>query len=273
TKPVETLLLKLAVRCFKYSLHVAVGSWTEELDCNVLLRRAMQSVPLIVRLVETGEVIKLTSECLSQALEAYGATVRKSSTKTQKIRAICKLGIVQQHVSQACVQTVLQTCEDLDLKRRKRSGSKSQQEDDGKEDSDEDELEEVQDLLIEKDPAWAAAEDLLEKLEQEERQRDDEQTSGAEMPVEASAATGSEDPRAGEAAAREEKSRRLLVTTSTIPEFLKERFAALEHVTMTHQVTKDKTLPHFQARLISGTHGGKILGITSEARFSCGRMF
>ena len=122
---------------------MAVGSWTEELDCNVLLRRAMQSVPLIVRLVETGEVIKLTSECLSQALEAYGATVRKSSTKTQKIRAICKLGIVQQHVSQACVQTVLQTCEDLDLKRRKRSGSKSQQEDDGKEDSDEDELEEA----------------------------------------------------------------------------------------------------------------------------------
>ncbi|CAE7822915.1 unnamed protein product [Symbiodinium sp. CCMP2456] len=273
TQPVQTLLLKLSVRCFKYSLHVAVGSWTEELDCNVLLRRAMQSVPLIVRLVETGEVIKLTAECLSQALEAYGANVRKNTTKTQKIRAICKLGIVQQHVSQACVETVLQTCQDLDEKRRKRTGSKSQQEDDGN--SDEDELDEVQDLLIERDPAWAAAEDLLDKLEQthEEKQRDADQTSGAEMPVEASAATSSEDPGAGMAAAREEKSRRLLVTTRTIPQFLKERFAALENVAMTHQVTKDKTLPHFQARLLSGTHAGKILGITLEASLSRGRVY
>ena len=59
--------------------------------------------------------------------------------------------------------------------------------------------------------------------------------------------------------ARERETRRLLACTSTVPEHLTNRWPVMDNVTIFHTITKDSTLPFFQARLHSGTYENKIL--------------
>ena len=80
-------------------------------------------------------------------------------------------------------------------------------------------------------------------------------------------AEGGDEPAASSAAAgaREAESRRLLVNASTIPEYLSTKYPIPEGIWMAHAVTKDKTLPHFQARLGVGVFKGKLRAMISES--------
>ena len=64
-----------------------------------------------------------------------------------------------------------------------------------------------------------------------------------------------------------ENGRKLLVSTSTVPEFLVAKYGLLDkdRVIFVHAVTTDQTLPHFQARLLQGqTFEGKPLASISS---------
>lgn len=95
---------------------------------------------------------------------------------------------------------------------------------------------------------------------QEEQQQEQEPARTAE-------AEGGDEPAAASAAAgaREAESRRLLVNASTIPEYLSTKYPIPEGIWMAHAVTKDKTLPHFQARLGVGVFKGKLRAMISES--------
>ena len=68
-------------------------------------------------LTNSGGILSLTSDAPSHVLDEAGSSLRKSATKTQKIRAICSLGVVQQNVKQSRIDDILEQCQKLDDKR------------------------------------------------------------------------------------------------------------------------------------------------------------
>ena len=72
-------------------------------------------------MVLSKDIVKLTSETLSQWAAEYALDLRRNSTKSAKIRALCQLPAV----AAACTPAELKALDDLlnymDEKRRKRS--------------------------------------------------------------------------------------------------------------------------------------------------------
>ena len=110
------------VQTFEYSVHLGQEGY--------LLRRSLDPVPLLAGLIISTGILQLTSDALSRILDESQCKLRKNATKTQKIRAICSLDIVMQHVKKACISKVLALCDKLDEKRVQKTAAQDTEEDD-----------------------------------------------------------------------------------------------------------------------------------------------
>ncbi|CAE7840654.1 unnamed protein product [Symbiodinium sp. CCMP2592] len=240
----ELLLQTEDVDVFTYTIHFLSPRLCDKVGCAAVLRRSSSGQTLLVWMVRSKDIVKLTSETLTQWAAEYGLELRRNSTKSAKIRALCQLPAV----IAACTPAELKALDDLlneiDEKRRKRtkSGSADNQED------DEADLQEE-----EEDETMAAARQLLEQAEKQEEEAD----AGAEggNPDEAAAAGDAQvAPAAAEAPAeadeeRKRASRRLLSTCKAVPDFLTAKFKMRDDVVITHVEHRSTVLPHFQVRL------------------------
>ena len=96
-----------------------------------MLRRGRRPQPLVVALVLNGQILKVTADGLSRILQAYNSKLRKNSSKTQKIRTICKIAVVKELVPAETLQELERKCDEMDAARRKRaSQGEAEDEDD-----------------------------------------------------------------------------------------------------------------------------------------------
>jgi len=104
---------------FDYTLHWATGPLVTKVGFACFLRRSMKGVSVLVFLIKTAAIVKLTSDNLSCLLQRYGVATRKNCTKSFKIRQLMKL----QEVTEACTAQQLEALEkmltEMDAKRRK----------------------------------------------------------------------------------------------------------------------------------------------------------
>lgn len=121
--------LALQVQTFEYSVHLGQEGF--------LLRRSPDSLPLLAGLIISGGILQLTSEALSRILDESQCKLRKNATKTQKVRAICSLDLVLQHVKKACISKVLALCDKLDEKRLQKTGAQDTEQDEEDEEDEE----------------------------------------------------------------------------------------------------------------------------------------
>ncbi|CAE7358907.1 hemA, partial [Symbiodinium sp. CCMP2592] len=168
TKPVQKMLLDVGeARVFDYTLHWATGPLVMKVGLACFLRRSMQGVSVLVFLMKTAAILKLTSDNLSCLLQRYDVVTRKNCTKSFKIRQLMKV----QEVTAACTAEQLESLDqklnELDAKRRK---DKSAQKDDG---SDQEVPDENFGEMMD-DPAAEFAEQMLREIDDEE----DEQNEG-----------------------------------------------------------------------------------------------
>ncbi|CAE7566035.1 unnamed protein product [Symbiodinium sp. CCMP2592] len=246
---INKLLLSFTeVQCFDFSVHCCDVKLATKLGTSLILRRALKAMPLLVSLIASRGILKITSDCLSRMINCYGQRLRKNASKSEKIRTLMRLPIVREALSEENLAKLEQILSDLDAKRRQKCSDAEQDEED----------EEVWEMIAEPDAAWEGAEQMLEQLAAEEAAAD--QAAGAEQdtaaPEEASAQQDQAPPGAAE---RSRASRSMLSCTSTVPDFLLEKWGPLEGVTIYHTEHRDATRPLFQARLCSGQYKSKCL--------------
>ena len=83
---------------------------------------------LLLDLILTGEIVKVTSESLSKMLKIQDVSCRKNATKSAKIKALLEQPSIKEAVAQERIVELLAILKDLDDKRRKK---KPEDEDEG----------------------------------------------------------------------------------------------------------------------------------------------
>ncbi|CAE7273237.1 unnamed protein product [Symbiodinium sp. CCMP2592] len=260
------------VEVFSYTIHFVGPRLCDKLGCAAVLRRSASGQTLLVWMIRSKDIVKLTSETLSQWAAEYALQLRRNSTKSAKIRALCQLPAV----AAACTPAELKALDDLlneiDEKRRKRTkaGEAEHQEDD--------EARKAIKLRL------ILAIHLLQLLEQVQRQEDEDpglcnpENNSKEEDDGAAAEDGNDDAAMAEAPAaeapaaeapaaeapaaapaaeapaeaddeRKRASRRLLSTCKAVPDFLTAKFKMRDDVVITHVEHRSTVLPHFQVRL------------------------
>ncbi|CAE6921500.1 unnamed protein product [Symbiodinium sp. CCMP2456] len=161
TPMVEELLLDFCqVQCYDWTLHVCEPRIADKLGSAVLFRRCEAAKPLLVWLMSSHGIVKVLSEALSRILSSYGARLRQNASKSQKIRTLMKLPVVQEGCSSESLDALDKLLTAMDDKRRKKTKQTE-------EDEEEDEPE-AWEFMNEPDEAWTGAKQLLEMLNQED---------------------------------------------------------------------------------------------------------
>ncbi|CAE7946240.1 unnamed protein product [Symbiodinium sp. KB8] len=131
-----------------------------QLGSSVLFRRCEAAKPLLVWLMSSHGIVKVLSEALSRILSSYGARLRQNASKSQKIRTLMKLPVVQEGCSSESLAALDKLLTAMDDKRRKKA--KQNEED------EEEEEPEAWEFMNEPDEAWNGAKQLLEMLNKED---------------------------------------------------------------------------------------------------------
>ena len=84
---------------------------------------------LLLDLILTGEIVKVTSESLSKMLKILDVSCRKNATKTAKIKALLEQPSIKEAVAQVRIDELLAVCKALDDKRRKKKPEDEDDED------------------------------------------------------------------------------------------------------------------------------------------------
>ena len=105
------------------------GTLAEKLGFSWTLRRSKNGYSLLVSLMMTHEIIKLTIENLQHLLDAYGVSVRKTSTKSFRIRQLMKLDLVQEACGDILLQELEEKLTKLDKRRNNKNETREQEED------------------------------------------------------------------------------------------------------------------------------------------------
>ncbi|CAE7852610.1 ASAH1, partial [Symbiodinium microadriaticum] len=236
----ETLLDFQKVQVFPYTMHWVEGSLATKLGSCCLLRRSVAGRSLLLDLILTGEIVKVTSESLSKMLKIQDVSCRKNATKSAKIKALLEQPSIKEAVAQERIVELLAILKDLDDKRRKK---KPEDEDEGDRDPCEPEEEVFPD---ENDEVMMAAAAVVQEMEQAAG-------SGGEVekPPPASELPGMD-------AEQERESRKSISNAVAIPQFLKDRFPMPPDIQVVHVQHRTKTLPHFQAKLPTGMDGWTV---------------
>ena len=121
------------VGCFQYTVHTCSGQLAQKLGCNVLFRRAVNAEPVVVSLVRSHEITKISSDNLSMILNMYNSKLRKNATKTQKIRTLLSLAVITDSVSKETIDGLVALLDKLDEQRKKKNASTNPDDDEDEE--------------------------------------------------------------------------------------------------------------------------------------------
>ncbi|CAE7211126.1 unnamed protein product, partial [Symbiodinium sp. KB8] len=212
-----------------YTLHLAPDALASKLGCGLLVRRGTVEYDLLPYLVETKKLLRLPSASLSDLLAMQNVRMAKNTTVACKIRRLVCEDEVKAACSEKVIQEILQI---LDLRDEKKKESKDK-------DDDKDESEEYKWQELDVDPAVTACRELLagmDDVNEDEGGDEDEPVSLADPPHEDASRI----------------SRSLLSSTSSIPNELVAKYDIPDNCHVHKTVFRDKTLPHYQAKLLGG---------------------
>ncbi|CAE7232876.1 unnamed protein product [Symbiodinium necroappetens] len=232
------------VRFYDYTIHLSDQSLAEKCGSSLVLRRGTKSFSLMPFLVEKGFILKLTVANLMDFLASCGIRMPKNSTKAARIRRVLQMDCITQECSPDKIRAILEVLDKQEEKRRKRGETQNEPSDEA----------EIHWEELEEDAAAVACRELLVGMGDGD---DDDVPSGGEGEGDDCLSIAPKTP----AATIARPSRAALSSTTSIPaELLQEM--PLPDGTSAHMIThKDRTLPHFQGRLLSGElFDGKRLG-------------
>ena len=113
----------LQVNVFQYSLHVCDPAAAEATGTHVLIRRSHSSCPILGSLVKDCGILKVSVEGLQHMLNHYKIQLRKTTTKSTKIRELLKLKQLQACTSMEERNRVENLLLEMDAKRKKKSNN------------------------------------------------------------------------------------------------------------------------------------------------------
>ncbi|CAE7850889.1 unnamed protein product, partial [Symbiodinium sp. KB8] len=274
--PVTLLVQYKKVQVHQYSLHFCDVDTSEKIGSNLILRGSLKPDPLLVALMRTKGIVKLTVDGLARLMQEHQVPGRKTMTKSARIRELMQLSAVKDSLA----SEELAELETLLTK-----------------------MDEPMDLH-DPDPAVDAARQMLVQIEQEEDiiqicfvmvqlatisvepllfwtcmsvpvlflvmlQDDDRQAaaSGGEMEMPKAREEMMQESKGKESKLDSKESqpssqcRRWLTNAAAIPNDLLQKWPVPPGITIAHTTTVDTTLPLFQARLVEGSYNGKSPGI------------
>ena len=125
------------MKIYDYSIHVCDSSSAEMADSRVLLRRSCQPLDVLPALVKNRSILKVTVESLQKMLDCYKCPLRKTSSKSAKIRELLKLPCVQNNTSLEERNVIDRLLTEMDAKRNSKKSKNNAAEGDADEDADE----------------------------------------------------------------------------------------------------------------------------------------
>ena len=111
----KTLTLKAEM--FRYTLHVPATTLEAKME-SIVIRRGLTGVPLLVYLFLTANILKITSDTLSEILNQERIKLPKNSTKKTKITALLKAPAVQESVPEEARISIEKKLEEDEANRR-----------------------------------------------------------------------------------------------------------------------------------------------------------
>ena len=115
------------VEIYQHALHLLSNKLSEKLGSALVVRRAEKGNSLLSYLVETGEIVKITNECLDALLNWQNMKVCKTTTKANRIRKLLESEHTKKNCSSASIQRVLQALAEQDEKRKKKKEAEAEQ--------------------------------------------------------------------------------------------------------------------------------------------------
>ena len=85
----------------------------------LFLRRSKNGHSLLVALLRSLQISKISSDCLSQLLRVHNVNMRKTATKLCKIRALCNIETVMKDLTTEEVTAVEAMLKEMESKKKK----------------------------------------------------------------------------------------------------------------------------------------------------------
>ncbi|OLP72363.1 hypothetical protein AK812_SmicGene48216, partial [Symbiodinium microadriaticum] len=158
--PVTLLVQYKKVQVHQYSLHFCDVDTSEKIGSNLILRGSLKPDPLLVALMRTKGIVKLTVDGLARLMQEHQVPGRKTMTKSARIRELMQLSAVKDSLASEELAELETLLTKMDERRLKRTPKEDEEDED-------DDPEEPMDLH-DPDPAVDAARQMLVQIEQEE---------------------------------------------------------------------------------------------------------
>ncbi|CAE7425658.1 unnamed protein product, partial [Symbiodinium sp. CCMP2456] len=151
--PVTLVVQYNKVQVHQYSLHFCDADASESVGSNLILRRSLKPDPLLVALMRTKGIVKLTVDGLARLMQEHQLPARKTMTKSARIRELMRLSAVRDSLASEELGELETLLTKMDERRLKRTAK----EDEDEEAEDPEESTDLHDA----DPAVDAARQML----------------------------------------------------------------------------------------------------------------
>ena len=129
----------MQVQVYDYTIHWLRGDLTRKMGSCCMLRRNFSGCSILVYLMRTTAILKISAEALGHFLSYHRISIRKSSTKAAKIRALMKAPEIQEKCSQEILDRMEALLVAIEERRNKKAGNKDVLPEDMDEDAEKDE--------------------------------------------------------------------------------------------------------------------------------------
>ena len=116
----------------QYSLHFCDADASESVGSNLILRRSLKPDPLLVALMRTKGIVKLTVDGLARLMQEHQLPARKTMTKSARIRELMRLSAVRDSLASeelGELETFLTKMDERRLKRTAKEDEDAEAED------------------------------------------------------------------------------------------------------------------------------------------------
>ena len=116
----------------QYSLHFCDVDTSEKIGSNLILRGSLKPDPLLVALMRTKGIVKLTVDGLARLMQEHRVPGRKTMTKSARIRELMRLSAVKDSLASeelAELETLLTKMDERRLKRTPKEDEEDEDED------------------------------------------------------------------------------------------------------------------------------------------------
>ena len=122
------------MQIFDYSLHIPNETMASKTG-NVIVRPGCSGQSVLIWLLRSGEIIKLTSSVLSDIIGSHDIRMPKNSSKNAKIRKLMAMNLVKETMSEAELNTLESQLKEQEASRKKKK-EEEENNDDGSDQED-----------------------------------------------------------------------------------------------------------------------------------------